>query len=117
MNFKIDENLPIEAAELLRQADHDALTVQDQDLCGSSDTEIARACQSEHRIIVILDLDFSDIRTYPPKQFYGLIVIRAKSEDKLHVLEIVKRIIPLVSGESIEGFLWIVEENRIRVRG
>jgi hypothetical protein len=30
MLLKIDENLPIEAAELLRRAGHDALTVGDQ---------------------------------------------------------------------------------------
>jgi uncharacterized protein DUF5615 len=35
MKFKIDENLPIEAAALLREAGHDALTVHDQNLRGA----------------------------------------------------------------------------------
>ena len=34
MRFKIDENLPVEAAELLRQAGHDAVTVLEQHLGG-----------------------------------------------------------------------------------
>jgi predicted nuclease of predicted toxin-antitoxin system len=32
MRFKIDENLPVEVAELLRHAGHDALTMWDQHL-------------------------------------------------------------------------------------
>ncbi|WP_368730321.1 DUF5615 family PIN-like protein [Nitrosococcus oceani] len=35
MNFKIDENLPVEVAELLCEAGHDALTVDEQELRGS----------------------------------------------------------------------------------
>ena len=34
MKFKIDENLPVEAAELLRDAGHDAHTVGEESLTG-----------------------------------------------------------------------------------
>jgi len=37
MQFKIDENLPIEIAELLINAGHDAKTVNDQQLQGTKD--------------------------------------------------------------------------------
>jgi predicted nuclease of predicted toxin-antitoxin system len=30
MNFKVDENLPVEVAELLKQAGYDAVTVSEQ---------------------------------------------------------------------------------------
>jgi hypothetical protein len=33
------------------------------------------------------------------------------------VLEAIRRIIPLIEQEQIEKRLWIVEEDRIRVRG
>ena len=35
MKFKIDENLPTEAADLLRSAGHDAVTVGEQRLGGA----------------------------------------------------------------------------------
>jgi predicted nuclease of predicted toxin-antitoxin system len=69
MKFKVDENLPIEVAELLRQTGYDATTVLEQDLGGSADTHLASLCQEERRIFVTLDTDFGDIRAYPPKQF------------------------------------------------
>jgi hypothetical protein len=34
MKLKVDENLPIEVAEALQQAGHDAVTVHDQRLTG-----------------------------------------------------------------------------------
>lgn len=37
MKFKIDENLPVEVAELLQKAGHDAMTVYDQNLAGAAE--------------------------------------------------------------------------------
>lgn len=65
MKFKIDENLPVELAEILRRADHDAETVLDQALQGRHDPVIASTCQKEERILVTLDRGFSDVRAYP----------------------------------------------------
>ena len=117
MDFKIDENLPIEVADLLRQVGHDAVTVVEQHLTGASDSDIASACQGEGRVLITLDTDFADIRAYPPAQFPGLIVLRLQRQDKPHVLEVIRRLIPLLSSEPLEHLLWIVEETRLRIRG
>lgn len=116
MKFKIDENLPIEMAELLSRAGYDAATVYDQNLVGEPDSNIAAICQLEQRAIITLDLDFADIRAYPPDQFSGLIVMRLKQQDKPYVLGIAKRLIKALSTEKLEGHLWIIDEKRIRIR-
>lgn len=74
MYFKIDENLPLEIAELLIKAGHDAKTVNAQQLKGAKDCVLIDLCKSENRILVTLDTDFSDIRAYPPQEFSGIIV-------------------------------------------
>lgn len=63
MKFKVDENLPIEVAELLQESGHDAVTVLDQHMGGQEDTTLAAVCLREGRTIITLDLDFADIRT------------------------------------------------------
>jgi len=65
VTFKIDENLPQDAAELLRAHGFDAETVLQENLAGAEDGVIADAIQRESRVLITLDLDFSDIRTYP----------------------------------------------------
>jgi predicted nuclease of predicted toxin-antitoxin system len=117
MEFKIDENLPVEAADLLRRVGYDAVTVLEQRLGGTSDARIASICREEKRVLVTLDTDFADIRVYPPALFAGLIVLRLNRQDKPHVLDVIDRLIPLLSSEPLEHLLWIVEETRLRIRG
>ena len=116
MKFKVDENLPVEVADLLRHAGYDVATVFDQKLGGEADRTIAAVCRLEQRVIVTLDIDFADIRTYPPSQYAGLLVLRVKQQDKPFILALVTRIIPQLSSEPLVGKLWIVDEHRIRVR-
>ncbi len=86
MKLKVDENLPIEVAEALRLAGHDALTVHDQRLTGRPDAELADVCRAEGRVLVTLDTDFANIQRYPPAQHHGLIVMRLARQDEPYVL-------------------------------
>lgn len=116
MKFKIDENLPVEIADLLNQAGQKASTVYDQGLVGAIDENIAKVCQAEARVLVTLDLDFADIRTYPPAQYSGIIVMRLKQQDKPYVLSITSRWIKALADETIEKRLWVVDDQKIRIR-
>lgn len=66
MRFKVDENLPVEVAALIREAGHEADTVNDERIGGAEDSDIAALCQRERLALVTLDLDFADIRAYLP---------------------------------------------------
>jgi predicted nuclease of predicted toxin-antitoxin system len=117
MLFKVDENLPVELAELLSDLGHDAKTVNDQGLQGVNDRVLLERCDNEKRTLVTLDIDFSDIRAYPPRDHEGIILLRVGNQSKGHVLEVFKRMLPLIAQEPIIGRLWVVEENRVRIRG
>jgi len=117
MRFKVDENLPIEATSLLREAGHDAHSVHDEHLRGAADPSIARVCAHEQRILFTLDLDFADIRSYPPSYHCGIIVLRLPQQDKSSILAITTRILDLLRTEPITGRLWIVDSLRTRIRG
>ncbi|MBL7795736.1 MAG: DUF5615 family PIN-like protein [Saprospiraceae bacterium] len=116
MKFKIDENLPTELAEMLNDAGHDASTVYLQKLDGEPDNVISEVCQMEERAIVTLDIGFSNIQTYPPAEFSGIIVLRLVRQDKHHVVEVFERLIPMLLEEDLAGKLWIVDEYRVRIR-
>jgi len=117
MQFKIDENLPIEIANLLVGASYDAKTVNDQQLQGVKDPILIDVCRTEHRVLVTLDTDFSDIRAYPPEEFAGIIVLRVGSQAKNHVSKVFRSIMPLIGREPLIQHLWIVEETKVRIRG
>jgi predicted nuclease of predicted toxin-antitoxin system len=116
LDFEVDENLPVEVADLLRHAGYDAITVVQQNLAGSPDPHIASVCHQEERVLVTLDTDFDDIRAYPPAQFPGFFVLHLRRQDKPHVLDVLGRLISVLSREALEHRLWIVEETRLRIR-
>jgi hypothetical protein len=92
------------------------MTVHDERLGGAKDDELAPVCQREGRAFVTFDLGFSDIRSYPPSEYPGLVVFRLKSQDKPHVLKVCERLLEVLKTESVEHCLWIVEESRVRIR-
>jgi predicted nuclease of predicted toxin-antitoxin system len=117
MKFKTDENLPVDIAELLRQHQHDALTVLDQQLGGQPDPTLAAVCQAESRAIVTRDLDFSDIGQYPPDDFAGIIVLRPALQNLTSLLRLMARVVVLLAQEPLNGHLWSVDDHQVRIRG
>jgi predicted nuclease of predicted toxin-antitoxin system len=116
VKFKVDENLPFEFAEQLRRNRFDAETVSEEQLSGKEDVDLFEHCQEEDRILITLDLDFANLRAYPPSLHAGIIVFRAATQDKLTLLAILQRFIPVLQSKSPSRQLWIVEANRIRYR-
>jgi predicted nuclease of predicted toxin-antitoxin system len=116
MRFKTDENLPEEFALALREAGWDALTVVEQRLGGSSDPRVAEICTAESRTLITLDLGFGNIKAYPPREHAGIIVLRPARQDKLSVLELAGRLIEALKQREIGRELWVVDEQKVRIR-
>jgi hypothetical protein len=117
MRFKLDENLPPAASELLRGLGHDVMTVYEQGMQGYNDPTVLEACQKERRVLISLDLDFSNILVYPPERYAGLIVLRLhKPPGPAAVLRLLQRLSPHLESVPVVGRLWMVDEKRIRVR-
>jgi len=88
LKLKIDENLPVDCAVILRDAGFEADTVFDERLVGADDSAIASCSRAEDRVLVTFDLDFSNIRAYPPSKHAGIIVLRPKRQDKRMMLRL-----------------------------
>ncbi|MEQ1894034.1 MAG: DUF5615 family PIN-like protein [Planctomycetota bacterium] len=114
--FKIDENLPEVVAERLRGAGHDALSVVEQGLAGSSDGCIEEVVRREHRALITLDLGFADIRRHPPDEYDGIIVLRLARQDRNQVLRLLDSLVPFLTNNRLKGRLWIVRSGEVRVR-
>jgi predicted nuclease of predicted toxin-antitoxin system len=116
VKFKIDENMPAEVAALLVEAGHDALTIPDQQMGGRPDPDVADICRREGRAILTLDVDFADIRSYPPADYPGIVVLRLARLDKHRILLALRRLLTILDAEVLNGKLWIVNETTVRIR-
>lgn len=116
MKFKIDENLPELVRNTLSELGHDAHTIAQEGLSGAQDPSVLEACVAEDRILITLDLDFSDIRTYPPGSYPGIWVLRPAKQTFAAIDALVRAGGRLASVERVQGQLWIIDERRVRIR-
>ncbi|HEY3391575.1 MAG TPA: DUF5615 family PIN-like protein [Lacipirellulaceae bacterium] len=115
--FKIDENLHDDVAALLADRGHDVHTVHTEGLQGCDDDALAVHCKNDGRALVTLDLDFADIRSYPPVGYEGIVVLRIVDQSRPRVLSVMVRVADLLEREQLDHRLWIVTDAAIRIRG
>ena len=116
MNVKLDENLPNSLVKIFAQYGHHAATVAEEGLAGTKDEPLFEQVKTEGRLFVTLDLDFSDIRVFPPNTHPGIIVIRPSSKGAQALRLIVRRLLQQIELETLRYALTIVDEIRVRSR-
>lgn len=116
MKFKVDENLPVAVVTILCDQGHDAISVVDQNLAGAPDGDVANVCRTEQRVLITLDVDFADIRTYPPEEYAGIIVLRPKVQTISAIVGLTNQAVQLLKSTSPVAQLWILDEFHVRVR-
>lgn len=116
LRFKLDENLPRRVEPALLELGHEVHTALFENLSGAEDPTLLAACIAEDRVLVTLDLDFSDIRTYPPSAHRGIWVLRPSEQTFGAILDLVVAGIRLAAVEQVSNRLWVIDERRVRVR-
>ncbi|HEX3524819.1 MAG TPA: DUF5615 family PIN-like protein [Stellaceae bacterium] len=116
MKLKLDENLSRRAADLIRAAGHDAITVVSQGLRGAADESLFEVCKSESRALITLDRDFGQVLRYPPAASAGIVVLEiGPRPTHAALLDRVRELLIVLRTRSPEGALWIVEPGRLRI--
>lgn len=116
LRFKLDENIPKRALTDLREQGHDVESAESEGMAGAEDQAILAACAVEERLLVTLDLDFADIREYSPGSHRGIWVLRPARQTVAAVLALIEAGIRLSAVERTAGQLWVIDENRVRIR-
>lgn len=118
MRFLVDANMPRSVMALLENFGHDTEFARDIGLGHVPDSVIASQARVLKAAIITRDLDFADIRNYPPHEYDGIIVLRmpddAVASAIVHLLERFLEQTELVA--QIPSHLVIVEPDRVRFR-
>ena len=117
LRLKLDENLPRRALAVARERGHDVETAESEGLLGAADKQIEAVCVAEDRILVTLDLDFADVRVYPPGQLPGTMVLRPAAQGASQIVHLLQAALALAEREPPRGQLWLVEPGQVRIRG
>ena len=118
MLFLVDANLPRSVVELLTNCGHQAEFSRDIGLAAVPDEFIAMRARKTTAALLTRDLDFADVRQYPPRDYYGIVVIRVPDDfvaaDIVRILERFVRQPDFMA--QLIGRLAIIEPDRVRFR-
>jgi predicted nuclease of predicted toxin-antitoxin system len=116
MKLKLDENLSRHLKPVLENLNYDVLTVSDQDLLSQDDTAIGKAAKTEGRMLLTLDLEFGDLRKYPPGRHPGIILFRPRSFGPLAVNRFLEEFVRDTDLDQFSGCVVVVDPSKVRVR-
>ena len=116
MKLKLDENLSRHLKPVLTELGHDVLTAADEDLLSRPDTEVATRATGEGRILLTLDIEFADLRKYPPGSHPGIVLFRPGTLGPLSVNRFVEQFARSTDLATLSGCVAVVEPHGVRVR-
>ena len=116
MKVKLDENVPVGLVSDLRLHGHEAATVVGQGLGGAADPVVWRKVQAEGRFLITMDLDFSDVRSYPPGSHPGILLLRPHRDGRKAIIALVRNVLRRADLDSMAGCLAVADEHKTRVR-
>ena len=116
MKLKLDENLSRDLKTILSALQHDVTTAAEQGLLSKPDTAVAAAARREDRILLTLDVEFADLRKYPPGSHPGIILFRPRTFGPSTVNNFVEAFVRDADPKALAGCVAIVEPERVRTR-
>jgi len=116
VKFLLDQNISPKVTRYLNELGHDAQDTRGLQKQHASDDELWELAQRQGRFFVTFDLDFSDLRKYPPGPKSGIFVFRTRSTTSRTVIKLLNAILEEYPERKLYGKLLIVTENQVRIR-
>ena len=120
LRFFTDHCVPTSVIEALQGDGHEVLILKQHIPSNSDDALVIAKAREIDAILVSLNGDFSDIVTYPPAKFQGIIALQVRNHPEA-IPSILRRLTSYLAThqdqEHYRGQLFLVEPHRIRIRG
>ena len=114
--LKLDENLAQSHVDFLNGASYSAEWVMDEGLSGAEDAVVWHQAVAEGRFFITLDLDFADVRRFPPGSHPGILLLRPRNRSRDAVLEILQRVVREQPLDTLAGCFVVADINHTRIR-
>jgi predicted nuclease of predicted toxin-antitoxin system len=113
---KFDEDLSPMVAEPVRKAGFTVATVVDHGWSGLKDEELWSRVVAEGFFFVTADKGFADIRSRPPGDHPGILLLRPNRESVVDLRAIVEAVLAKHDLNSLSGTIAVATPREIRIR-
>lgn len=116
LKVTVDEDLPRQAVQILRDHGYEAASVIEQDMGGWKDPQLWIAVQNDERFLVTADKGFGDIRVYPPGKHFGILLLRPDEDGIRPMIELLQQVLNSYNLEDLVGTTTVATPRGIRMR-
>jgi predicted nuclease of predicted toxin-antitoxin system len=85
-------------------------------LSGKPDEEILAYAVMHERVLITIDMDFSNIRYYTPKSHKGIIVAKIRPRNVSEVHRVLEYLLNNTEPDRLSTSLVIVDQSKYRIR-
>ncbi len=116
MKFLLDANIPYSAKEIFARA-YTVVHVRDVALAHAADEVIIRWAKRHKAALITRDLDFANILNFPPREYFGIVVLKLPYFYHARAIErVLGDFLSKVDMRTVPRATIIVEEGRIRIK-
>jgi predicted nuclease of predicted toxin-antitoxin system len=116
MSLLLDQNMPNQILKALRQWGYTVSLLAEHISPEADDPDVLALALQLDAVLLTCDLDFSDIRIYPPDHHQGIIVFRYRVGEEAQVLATLKSALNDLYRNELRQTLVIIEATRYRLR-
>lgn len=116
MKFLLDENVSSLFIEKIKKQYPGSVDIFDIGYNGKDDSEIYEFLREQKYILITFDLDFSDIRKFPPEFVEGIIVLRFKNKKIQDLITATLNYLKELKNVNFNHSLAIFQNTGIRIR-
>jgi predicted nuclease of predicted toxin-antitoxin system len=113
---ELDENLSQSHTDFLKAAGYAADRVTDEGLSGADDAVIWHRVVADGRFFITLDLDFADVRRFPPGSHPGILLLRPRNRSRAAVQDILERLVRECPLHTLTGCFVVADISHTRIR-
>lgn len=115
MKLLTDENIALTVLKILRQQGRDVKDVKEESLQGSTDRVLIEIAKRDDRVIVTHDKDFGNLFHQPAIEHQGVVILRLKSHQPLHVAKVLENFLSSTIASKVRGSIMVVTEELITI--
>jgi predicted nuclease of predicted toxin-antitoxin system len=116
MRLFVDECVYAVTTATLRLWGHDVETAQEAGLSGHDDEELLQYATSQNRVLISIDMDFSNALRFVPSSHSGIIILKIRPSTIDNVHHVLKQFFDHYTEDDAHHSLVIADQTKYRVR-
>jgi predicted nuclease of predicted toxin-antitoxin system len=116
MSILVDHCVPRQYLRLLQEWGYEASALREHLPPDTDDESVLELAQTLDGALLTIDMDFANIKIYPPQDYQGIIVMRYSAQNEEVVSKTLRQVLNDLYRDGLRQALIVISEERYRVR-